>query len=94
MAYALVISLGARGWTHLDDVHGERVKELVGDEHSEPVVVVRDLVERVVPGEACVRGLEGRALEGAHGGARLDEMHAVEAVADGWELADDLGVVG
>ena len=86
------------GQTDLDDVHGERVEEFVCDEHGEAVVPVGDLVEGVVPrerdGTVFVCGAEGRALEGAHGGARLDEMHAVEFVAYGWELADDLGGYG
>lgn len=74
-------------------MHGERVKELVCDEHGEAVVAGGNLVEGVVPCERVfVGGVEGRALEGAHGGARLDEMDAVEVGAYGWELADDLGV--
>ena len=72
-------------------MHGEGVKEFVGDEHGEAVVAVGDLVEGVMPRERDARGVEGGALEGAHGGTRLDEVHAVEAAADGWELADDLG---
>ena len=79
--------------TNLDDVHGERVKEFVCDEHGEAVVAARNLVEGVVPRERdATVFVEGRALEGAHGGARLDEMHTVEVGPCRWELADDLGV--
>ena len=79
--------------TDLDDVHGERVKEFVCDEHGETVVATRNLVEGVVPRDRdAVVFVEGRALERAHGGARLDEMHAVEVGACRWELSDDLRV--
>lgn len=75
-------------------MHREGVKEFVCDEHGEAVVAVADLIEGVVPGErdttVFVGGAEGGALKGAHGGTRLDEMHAVEFVPHGWELADDL----
>ena len=37
--------------TDLDDMHGERVKELVCDEHGEAVVAAGHLVEGVVPCE-------------------------------------------
>lgn len=39
-------------------------------------------------------GVEGGALEGAHGGARLDEVHAVKVGSDGGKLTDDLGTDG
>ena len=79
--------------TDLNDVHGERVKEFVCDEHGETVVATRNLVEGVVPRDRdAVVFVEGRALERAHGGARLDEMHAVEVGACRWELSDDLRV--
>ena len=82
-------SVWVRGTTHLDDVYGEGVKELVGDEHGEEVVAVGDLVEGVVPGDGGAAFEEGGALEGTHGGAGLDEMHAVEFATHGGELADD-----